>query len=70
MSSEFSPASKYQVLQPQWSKHAVIYQVNTRQFSEEGNFRGVQSRLADIRELGADIIWLMPVHPIGKKSQR
>ena len=32
------PKQRYKVMQPEWSSHAVIYQVNTRQFSKEGNF--------------------------------
>lgn len=34
------PQQRYKVMQPEWSSHAVIYQVNTRQFSKEGNFEG------------------------------
>ena len=64
------PKSPYQLQQPDWSKDAVIYQVNTRQFSESGNFDGVRAGLDDIRALGADIIWLMPVHPIGDKHRK
>ena len=64
------PKSPYQLQQPDWSKDAVIYQVNTRQFSESGNFDGVRAGLDDIRALGADIIWLMPIHPIGEKHRK
>lgn len=61
---------RYNVLQPQWSSHAVIYQVNTRQFSKKGNFDGVREGLAHIKSLGADIVWLMPIHPIGEKNRK
>ena len=64
------PQQRYKVLQPEWSSHAVIYQVNTRQFSDEGNFEGVRKGLAHIKSLGADIVWLMPVHPIGEKNRK
>ena len=58
------------ITQPTWSSHAVIYQVNTRQFSPEGNFTGVRRALSEIKALGADIIWLMPIHPIGQKNRK
>ena len=44
---------------------AVIYQVNIRAFSATGNFVGVQSRLDAIKALGANILYLLPVYPIG-----
>jgi glycosidase len=43
----------------------VVYEVNTRNFSERGNFQGVIARLEDLARLGVTILWLMPVHPIG-----
>lgn len=67
---EYVPHSPYKLEQPAWSNNAVIYQVNTRQFSEQGNFDGVREGLAHIQALGADIIWLMPIHPIGEKNRK
>jgi glycosidase len=55
---------------PAWSKDATIYQVNTRQFSEQGNFDGVTEQLARIKALGSDIVWLMPIHEIGQKNRK
>lgn len=45
---------------------AVIYQVNIRAFSQAGTLKGVQDRLSQIQELGANVIYLMPVYPVGK----
>jgi glycosidase len=45
---------------------AVIYQVNIRAFSSAGTLKGVQDRLTQIQELGANVIYLMPVYPVGK----
>lgn len=69
-SPEFPVNSKYQFVQPSWSQNAVIYQVNTRQFSAQGTFKGVEAGLDHIKALGADIIWLMPIHPIGEKNRK
>ncbi|OXB05607.1 alpha-amylase family glycosyl hydrolase [Flavobacterium pectinovorum] len=46
---------------------AIIYQVNIRAFSEAGTLKGVQDRLTQIQELGANVIYLMPIYPVGKE---
>ena len=66
----YSPANLYTLTQPEWSKDAVIYQVNTRQFSQAGTFDGVTEKLSHIAGLGARILWLMPIHPIGEKHRK
>ena len=44
---------------------AVIYQVNMRVFSQAGNLDGVTARLDAIKDLGANVVYLMPVYPVG-----
>jgi glycosidase len=44
---------------------AVIYQVNMRVFSQQGNFEGVRARLDSISALGVNVIYLMPIYPVG-----
>lgn len=44
---------------------AVIYQVNMRAFSQQGNFQGVIARLDSIKALGVNVLYLMPIYPIG-----
>ncbi len=53
-----------------WSEGAVLYELNTRQFTPEGTFRAIIPRLKELKEMGVDIIWLMPVHPIGEKKRK
>jgi glycosidase len=43
----------------------TLYQVNTRAFSTSGNFQGVIARLDSIRSLGVNVIYLMPIYPVG-----
>lgn len=43
----------------------VIYEINVRNFSKEGNFAGVTEQIDRLYRLGVDIIWLMPIHPVG-----
>lgn len=44
---------------------AVIYQVNMRAFSTAGNFQGVTARLDSIKNLGVNVVYLMPIYPVG-----
>lgn len=44
----------------------VVYEVNLRAFSNSGNLTGVTSKLDHIQSLGANVIWLMPIYPIGQ----
>jgi 1,4-alpha-glucan branching enzyme len=45
---------------------AIIYQVNIRAFSEAGTLKGVQEKLTSIQELGINVIYLMPIYPVGQ----
>ena len=53
-----------------WTKNATIYEVNVRQHTAEGTFKAFQKDLPRIKELGSDILWLMPVHPIGEVNRK
>ena len=48
----------------------VIYSVYVRNHTEEGTFRALIDDLDRIKALGTDIIWLMPIHPIGVKGKK
>lgn len=61
---------KTQSSQPEWIKNAVIYEVNLRQGTPERNLRGMQLQLPRLKDLGVDILWLMPVHPISEKNRK
>ncbi|MBK7448984.1 MAG: alpha-glucosidase C-terminal domain-containing protein [Anaerolineales bacterium] len=58
------------LIHPEWSKNATIYQINTRQFTQEGTFQAAEKHLPRLKELGVDILWLMPIHEIGKKNRK
>lgn len=70
VSNPFQPEPYVKLTHPEWSKNASIYQINTRQFSEEGTFKAAQKQLPRLKELGVDIIWLMPIHAIGEKNRK
>ena len=59
-----------EAIHPEWSKDAVIYEVNTRQFTPEGTFSAFAKHLPRLQELGVEILWFMPVHPIGEVDRK
>ena len=62
--------------EPQQTKHpkfaydATIYELNTRQLTPEGTFRAAEAELPKLKEMGVDIIWIMPLQPIGKLTRK
>jgi glycosidase len=67
-------AKKYAVTSkvehPEWTESATIYEVNIRQYTPEGTFKAFIEHLPRLDNLGVDILWLMPVQPIGEKYRK
>lgn len=55
---------------PEWAYSSVVYEVNVRQFSADGNFAAVREQLPRLKELGVDILWFMPIYPIGEERRK
>jgi 1,4-alpha-glucan branching enzyme len=53
-----------------WSRDAVIYEVNIRQYTKEGTIKAFSAHLPRLKELGVDILWLMPVYPVSEKNRK
>ena len=53
-----------------WVRDAVIYEVYPRAFSREGTFAGLEERLDELKDLGVTVLWLMPIHPIGRLHRK
>lgn len=51
-------------------RNQVMYSVFVRNYSPEGTFEGVRRDLDRIQSLGVDVIWLLPIHPIGEKHRK
>jgi glycosidase len=47
-----------------------MYQVFVRNFSKEGTFNALTGRLNDIKSLGANTLWLMPIQPTGIEKHK
>lgn len=50
--------------------NSVVYEMNVRQYTPEGTFEAAAEQLPRLKELGIDILWLMPIHPIGTKERK
>ncbi|MEP6621451.1 MAG: alpha-amylase family glycosyl hydrolase [bacterium] len=53
-----------------WTRHSVIYEVNVRQFTPEGTFAAARLHLARLHDLGIDLLWVMPIQPIGTVGRK
>ena len=55
---------------PEWAKKAVLYEVNIRQYTPEGTFMAFETHLPRLKEMGVDILWIMPINPISEKNRK
>ena len=57
-------------IQQQPLENSVVYEMNVRQYTPAGTFAAAQQELPRLAEMGVDIVWLMPIHPIGVKERK
>ena len=50
--------------------NSVVYEMNVRQYTPEGTFAAAQQQLPRLKDLGVDIVWLMPIYPIGIEGRK
>lgn len=55
---------------PDWTQSAVIYEVNLRQYTQEGTLQAFDQHIDRLADLGIDILWFMPIHPIGLEERK
>jgi len=55
---------------PEWAVKANIYEVNIRQYTPEGTFNAFAKHLPRLKEMGVEILWLMPVFPISDTRKK
>ncbi len=53
-----------------WAQNAALYEIFVRDYSAAGTFQGVTDDMDRIQALGVDVLWLMPVHPIGEVNRK
>ena len=55
---------------PKAYRNQIMYSVFVRNHTPEGTFQALRRDLKRIRDLGVDVIWLMPIHPIGRTARK
>lgn len=55
---------------PEWHKNANIYEVHIRHYTSEGSFSAFQEHLPRLKDMGVDILWLMPIHPVSEVKRK
>jgi cyclomaltodextrinase len=68
--AEQASAPTARISSPDWLRSGTIYEIFPRDFSPAGNLNGVTARLDELRDLGVNILWIMPIHPIGAKFRK
>ena len=62
MNHHFTPVS--------WAHHTNIYEVNIRQYTEEGTLNAFATHLPRLKDMGVHTIWFMPLQPIGNMHRK
>lgn len=55
---------------PAWSAQSNIYEVNLRQYSAAGTITAFEKDLPRLKDMGVEILWFMPITPIGKEGRK
>jgi cyclomaltodextrinase len=55
---------------PDWLRSSVVYEIFPRNFSQAGDLNAITAKLDQLNDLGVNILWLMPIHPIGEKMKK
>lgn len=63
-------SSQITAITPEIEENAVIYEVNIRQYSEEGTFNAFTKDIPQLKELGVKILWVMPIFPISQTKRK
>ncbi len=64
------PKAAFEIQHLDWVYPATIYEVNVRQFTTEGTFAAFEEHLPRLKLLGIEILWFMPIHPIGEEERK
>src|SRR5690349_22679686 len=55
---------------PDWARNTNIYEVNVRQYTEEGTLIAFGKHLPRLKSMGVETLWFMPLTPISKKNRK
>ncbi|MEO6539886.1 MAG: alpha-amylase family glycosyl hydrolase, partial [Ferruginibacter sp.] len=65
-----APAAADTSSHPGWSAQTNIYEVNLRQFSKAGTIMAFEKDLPRLKEMGVEVLWFMPITPIGLEGRK
>lgn len=57
-------------LPSEWKHNTNIYEVNVRQYTEEGTFRAFEKEMPRLKAMGVKTLWFMPITPISQKVKK
>ncbi len=57
-------------LPSEWKHTTNIYEVNLRQYTQEGTFAAFEKELPRLKKMGVETIWFMPITPIAEKNKK
>ncbi len=57
-------------IQPAFLRNSNLYEVNVRQYTLEGTFKAFEKHLTRLKDMGVEILWMMPIHPIGVEKRK
>lgn len=68
--SKKQTAQASETIHPSWSAQSNIYEVNLRQYSSSGSIIEFEKHLQRLKDMGVEILWFMPITPIGKEGRK
>jgi cyclomaltodextrinase / maltogenic alpha-amylase / neopullulanase len=68
--SKADPSNLVARQSPDWLRRSVVYEIFPRDFSQAGNLNAITAHLDELKDLGVNVLWLMPIHPIGEKLRK
>ncbi|HTY86859.1 MAG TPA: alpha-amylase family glycosyl hydrolase [Candidatus Acidoferrum sp.] len=68
--SQAAPTASSTRKSPDWLRTSVVYEIFPRNFSQAGDLNAITAHLDELKDLGVDILWLMPIHPTGEKMKK
>lgn len=54
----------------EWKHTTNIYEVNVRQYTEEGTFRAFEKEMPRLKAMGVKTLWFMPITPIAQQNKK
>lgn len=65
-----SPVPTVERVQADWVDTAILYEVNLRQYTEEGTFQAFSRHLERLKKMGVNTLWFMPIYTIAQENKK